>query len=146
MIRPNLRSVLIALLLAPPAAHADTVQLGRPPQPAKPLIVDTTATIAVEPLAPGVYAAKMSYVWTGWVELPEGILVIDTGFNEHGAKALADTIRARSGKDRQPIAAGKPHSKCANPASRRIIASFKSLFPPLSGRIAEPRPRASCFY
>ena len=89
---------LIALLLAAAApASADTVQLGAPNQPAKPVVVDTTATIAVEPLAPGVYAAKMSYVWTGWVELPDGILVIDTGFNERGAKALADTIKARSG-------------------------------------------------
>jgi len=89
--------VLIALLLAPLAAHAETIQMGAPTKPAKPMIVDTTATIAVEQLAPGVYAAKLSYVWTGWVELPDGILVIDTGFNEQGAKALADTIRARSG-------------------------------------------------
>ena len=70
---------LIALFLAPAApASADTVRLGAPNQPAKPMVLDTTATIAVEQLAPGVYAAKMSYVWTGWVELPDGILVIDT--------------------------------------------------------------------
>jgi len=90
--------ILTVLLLALTArANAETVELGAPNKPAKPMVVDTTATIAVEQLAPGVYAAKLSYVWTGWVELGDGILVIDTGFNEQGAKALADTIRARSG-------------------------------------------------
>jgi cyclase len=105
MTRSRLRSVpnpvlpvLILLLLALTApAYADTIDMRGPSRPAKPMIVDTTATIAVEQLAPGVYAAKLSYVWTGWVELGDGILVIDTGFNEQGAKALADTIRARSG-------------------------------------------------
>lgn len=60
-------------------------------------VIDTTLAITVRPLATGVYAAKLSYVWTGWVELGNGILVIDTGFDEHSARALADTIRARSG-------------------------------------------------
>jgi len=69
--------------------------------PPRPGAVDTTVTITVEALKPGVYAAKISYVWTGWVELGDGILVIDTGFSEAGARALADTIRARSGP--QPI-------------------------------------------
>jgi cyclase len=50
----------------------------------------------VNRLAPGVYAAKLSYVWTGWVELPDGILVIDSGMADSAGAALADTIRARS--------------------------------------------------
>lgn len=59
---------------------------------------DTTVTITVHPLAPGVYAALNRFVWNGWVELPEGILVIDGGYDARSARALADTIRARSGK------------------------------------------------
>ena len=87
----------LLFLAATTPAYAETYHMGLPNQPVKPSVVDTTVAIEVEPLAPGVYAAKMSYVWTGWVELGDGILVIDTGFSERGAKALADTIRARSG-------------------------------------------------
>ncbi len=92
--------LLLTFILAAAAtpAGADTYKMGMPNQPVKPTVLDTTLTIAVEPLAPGVYAAKVSYVWTGWVELGDGILVIDTGFSEQGARALADTIRARSGR------------------------------------------------
>ena len=78
-------------------AWADTFHMGGAPPARRPGGIDSTVTITVEPLAPGVYAAKVSYVWTGWVELQDCILVIDTGFNEESARALADTIRARSG-------------------------------------------------
>ncbi len=84
----------LGVLSAP--AGADVIRMGPLVKPHHP-VIDTTLTITVHPLAPGVYAAKLSYVWTGWVELGNGILVIDTGFDEHGARALADTIRARSG-------------------------------------------------
>jgi cyclase len=59
---------------------------------------DTTVAIAVVLLAPGVYAAKVDYVWTGWVVLPDGILLVDTSIDGRTAAALADTIQARSGK------------------------------------------------
>jgi glyoxylase-like metal-dependent hydrolase (beta-lactamase superfamily II) len=58
---------------------------------------DTLLAITVHRLAPGVYAAKNRFVWNGWVELPDGILVIDGGYDARSAKALADTIQARSG-------------------------------------------------
>ena len=57
---------------------------------------DTLVMIQVHPLAPGVYAAKNRHVWNGWVELPDGILVIDGGYDARSAQALADTIRARA--------------------------------------------------
>jgi cyclase len=65
---------------------------------AKPAIPpkDSTLTVRVQKLAPGVYAAKLSYVWTGWVELPDGIMVIDAGMADSAGAELADTIRARS--------------------------------------------------
>ena len=56
-----------------------------------------TLSIEVQKLAPWVYAAKVRYVWTGWIELAEGILVIDSAMDEKSAMALADTIQARSG-------------------------------------------------
>jgi len=65
---------------------------SRPSQPA-----DTTLRIQVVPLAPDVFAAKVNYVWTGWVVLPEGILLIDSSMSDSTAAALADSIRARSG-------------------------------------------------
>jgi cyclase len=43
-----------------------------------------------------VYAAKLGYVWAGWAELPDGILVIDAGMADSVGRAFADTIRARS--------------------------------------------------
>jgi len=58
---------------------------------------DTTLQIQVVPLAPGVFAAKVDYVWTGWVVLPEGILLIDSSMSDSTAAVLADSIRARSG-------------------------------------------------
>ena len=57
-----------------------------------------TLSIEVKQLAPWVYAAKVRYVWTGWVELKDGILVIDSAMDETSAMALADTITARSGR------------------------------------------------
>ena len=85
-------------LAAPHQASAQTYYFpgAEPPRPA-PTSGDSTITIKVETLAPGVYAAKVLHVWTGWVELPEGILVVDTGPNYRAGSALGDTIRARSG-------------------------------------------------
>lgn len=57
-----------------------------------------TLSVEVHKLAPWVYAAKVRYVWTGWVELPDGILVIDSAMDDSSATALADTIAARSGQ------------------------------------------------
>jgi glyoxylase-like metal-dependent hydrolase (beta-lactamase superfamily II) len=102
MIRPAIRRALplalLPLLLLFGPARGDIIRMGLPPKPYKPGLPDTTISISVTPLAPGVYAAKVSYVWTGWVELPDGILVVDTGFSMAAGHALADTIRARSGK------------------------------------------------
>jgi glyoxylase-like metal-dependent hydrolase (beta-lactamase superfamily II) len=100
-IRTGLKSAFLALIfllaiLCVPAG-ADVIRMGLPPKPYIPGPIDESVNITVDPLAPGVYAAKVSYVWTGWVELGNGILVIDTGFNEASARAFADTIRARSG-------------------------------------------------
>ncbi|MGE5179962.1 MAG: MBL fold metallo-hydrolase [Bacteroidota bacterium] len=83
----------VSLATVPPAS-AQTFALpgGKPYIPPK----DTTLTIHVTKLAPGVYAAKIDFVWTGWVETPEGILVIDSGMADSAGVALADTIRARS--------------------------------------------------
>jgi cyclase len=39
----------------------------------------------------------VNYVWTGWVVLSDGILLIDSSLDSRTAAALADTIRARSG-------------------------------------------------
>jgi len=86
---------LLAIFFGP--ARADVIQMGLPAKPYVQGPIDTTVTISVDHLAPGVYAAKVSYVWTGWVELGNGILVIDTGFSGAAGRALADTIRARSG-------------------------------------------------
>ncbi len=98
--RPSLALLLTLLLLATAAASlkAQTSILGQPR--AMPLhhgAPDTTVTLEVHAIQPGIYAAKVSFVWTGWVEMPDGILVVDTGFNEECARALADSIRARSG-------------------------------------------------
>ncbi len=99
---PMLVSFLLAFVLAGSCgtAGAQVIKMGPPEATHKHTTIDTTVTISVEALAPGVYAAKVSYVWTGWVELGDGILVIDTGFDERCSRALADTIRARSGPAR----------------------------------------------
>jgi cyclase len=88
-----LLALFVSLAIVPPAS-AQTVALpgGRPYIPPK----DTTLAIHVHKLAPGVYAAKVDFVWTGWVEMPDGILVIDSGMADSVGVALADTIRARS--------------------------------------------------
>jgi len=57
---------------------------------------DSVFRIQVHKLSSGVYAAKLGYVWAGWVELPEGLLVIDSGMADSVGRAFADTIRARS--------------------------------------------------
>ena len=90
-------SLLLTIALVGLPARAQIYKMGAPDQHLQAKGIDTTITVSVQELAPGVYAAKMSYVWTGWVELPDGILVIDTGLNERGARMLADSIRARSG-------------------------------------------------
>jgi len=92
---PFLLTLVLAVMSTP--AKSQVVKMGPPDTPRKATANDTTVTISVDRLAPGVYAAKVSYVWTGWVELADGILVIDTGFSETAGRALADTIRARSG-------------------------------------------------
>ena len=87
--------VLTATSHVGPSSAQTTYMPGA--EPPKPTASDTTLHIQVVPLARGVYAAKVSYVWTGWVELPEGILLIDSSMSDSTAAALADTIRARSG-------------------------------------------------
>jgi cyclase len=91
----TLASLVIALTLSTtPAARAQDVYL--PGAETIPPPKDSTLTIRVRPLAPGVFAAKVNFVWTGWVELSDGILVIDATFADSTAAALADTIAARS--------------------------------------------------
>lgn len=58
---------------------------------------DTTLTISVRPLAPGVYAAKVRYGWVGWIEQGDGITLVDATMDDRAAAALEDSIRARSG-------------------------------------------------
>src|SRR5262245_32929495 len=87
----------LALVLLSLPARGQTFEMGKPDQHLKATGIDPSITVPVQELAPGDYAAKGSYVWTGWVELPDGILVIDTGLNEHAGRMLADSIRARSG-------------------------------------------------
>jgi glyoxylase-like metal-dependent hydrolase (beta-lactamase superfamily II) len=65
-----------------------------PPERAK---ADTTLTISVRPLKPGIYAAKVRYSWVGWFEQADGVVLVDAGPDEYAGSALADTIRARSG-------------------------------------------------
>lgn len=84
------------LVFAAPSAETQTYYMPGA-EPPKPEPADTSLTIEVHPLAAGVYAAKVRYVWTGWVELPEGMLLIDSSLDERTAAVLADTIRARSG-------------------------------------------------
>jgi len=93
-------SAVLALVSAPSAqAQPGTTYMPGSPQLAhqNPGPRDTTITVTVTPLAPGVYAAKVNYVWTGWVELPEGLLLVDSGLDSRTAQVLADSIRARSG-------------------------------------------------
>jgi cyclase len=85
------------VLLATPSRAQTTYLPGAEPPAKMPAAHDTTITIEVHSLAPGVFAAKVNYVWTGWVELPGGPLLIDSSTDERTAAALADTIRARSG-------------------------------------------------
>src|SRR5215468_1646113 len=85
--------LVLAIALFGTSARAQVYKMGAPDQHLQARGIDTTLTVAVQELAPGVYAAKVSYVWTGWVELPDGILVIDTGLNERAGKMLADSIR-----------------------------------------------------
>jgi glyoxylase-like metal-dependent hydrolase (beta-lactamase superfamily II) len=97
----RLLAVLLAaasLLLLPSPLSAQTRDMSGRIIERSPLKAarDTLVVIEVHPLGPGVYAAKNRYVWNGWVELPEGILVVDGGYDARSAAALADTIRARS--------------------------------------------------
>ncbi len=86
----------VALFVSPSAAQTSYLPGAKPPA-TKPPAQDTTITVEVHRLAPGVFAAKVDYVWVGWVELPDGLLLIDSGPDNRSATALADTIRARSG-------------------------------------------------
>lgn len=86
--------VIGSVLLAPSPAKSQTkymvgAETVPPPK-------DSTLTIRVRPLAAGVFAAKVNLVWTGWVELPDGILLVDATRADSTAAALADTIAARS--------------------------------------------------
>jgi glyoxylase-like metal-dependent hydrolase (beta-lactamase superfamily II) len=96
-----LRSTSIVLLalagtaLGAPSAAAQTFYMGQVPEKAK---VDTTLTITVHPLAPGVYAAKVRYAWVGWFEQGKSITLVDAAMDEQAGAALEDTIRARSGQ------------------------------------------------
>lgn len=94
-------AALLAATLLPAPAGADAVRQdlsGRVLQFERLRAAhDSTLEIQVRPLRPGVYAAKNRFVWNGWVVLPQGILVIDGGYDARSARALADTIRARSG-------------------------------------------------
>ncbi len=93
----HLLPVILIALLGSPAAAQTSYLPGAGPPAKKPATPDSIVSIEVHQLAPGVFAAKVNYVWTGWVELPGGPLLIDTSFDERHAAALADTIRARSG-------------------------------------------------
>lgn len=90
---------LLALSAAPASAQTDErgYSSGTPGRILVRDPSDTTVTIEVQTLADGVFAAKVDHVWTGWVVLPEGILVVDASMSDRTAAALADTIRARSG-------------------------------------------------
>lgn len=106
MIRPTFgcfarrlfRSALAILAIAalPVTALAQTTYMpgAGPAQPAPP---DSVIRVEVHRLAPGVFAAKVRYVWTGWVELPDGILLIDSSLSDSTAAVLADSIKAYSG-------------------------------------------------
>lgn len=87
---------LVTLWSAGPASAQTTYMPGAAP-PKEKAASDTTLQIRVVPLASGVFAAKVDYVWTGWVVLPEGILLIDASMSDSTAAVLADSIRARSG-------------------------------------------------
>lgn len=91
-----LPAIAIVLLASQSQAQTSYVPGAQPPAK-EPTAHDSTITIEVHSLAPGVYAAKVNYVWTGWVELPGGPLLIDSALDERTAAALGDTIRARSG-------------------------------------------------
>lgn len=101
---PNIRRLpalllpVVLLLLLPAATGAQTRDMNGRIIERSPLKAanDSLVMIQVHPLGPGVYAAKNRFVWNGWVELPEGILVVDGGYDARSASALADTIRARS--------------------------------------------------
>ncbi len=90
-------------LAAPGPAQAQKYDWNGQPILRRPMKMahDSLVVITVHRLAPGVYAAKNRFVWNGWIEMPDGILVIDGGYDARSAEALADTIRARSG--RKPI-------------------------------------------
>ena len=87
---------ILAVFAAPSAAQTYYIPGAEPAKPES-AAPESVITIQVQPLAKGVYAAKVRHVWTGWVELDDGILVIDSGPSYLGAAALGDTIRARSG-------------------------------------------------
>ena len=89
--------VAAAITAAVPPSRAQQIQYLPGAEPNRHSSPDTLS-VEVRKLAPWVYAAKVRYVWTGWVELADGILVIDSAMDEKSASALADTIRARSGK------------------------------------------------
>jgi len=107
------------------SAHAEKYYIGEPPAPSFHFYppADTMPHIEVHALRPGIYAARVNYAWTGWVEQSDGILLIDTGNNERSARALADTIRARSGP--RPIRyVVNTHAHLDHVAGDRFFASL----------------------
>jgi glyoxylase-like metal-dependent hydrolase (beta-lactamase superfamily II) len=87
-------ALILAMLVFAPSASAQTWYMGQEPTKEKP---DTTLTITVHPLAPGVFAARVRYGWVGWFVQGKGITMVDAGMDDYAASALADTMRARSG-------------------------------------------------
>jgi cyclase len=77
------------------SAHAQGVRYlpGAGPEAAP---KDSVLRIQVHPLGGGVYAAKLGFVWAGWVETSAGLLVIDCGMADSVGRAFADTIQSRS--------------------------------------------------
>ena len=93
----TLGTLVIALSLTLPVAPSARAQdIYMPGAETVPPPKDSTLTIRVRPLAPGVFAARVNIVWTGWVELSDGIVLIDATVSDSSAAALADTIAARS--------------------------------------------------
>ena len=131
----TLASLVIGLaLVAPPPAWSQTMYLpgGETVPPPK----DSTLTIHVRPLAPGVFAAKVNLVWTGWVELPDGILLVDATQADSSAAALADTIAARSpGKKIRYLVLTNDHADHMGGA-RRFLNDGAALIA-YAGKIAE---------
>ena len=103
----KLRSALIALaLLAPPAFHLAGQGPGAP-APTKPGV----KPFEVAPLDPATWYGRFGYTNCAWVDLGDGVLVIDTGGTAEDAKnLLAEIARTTKGKPVRWIAMTHLHS------------------------------------